>query len=172
MAGCAPKPAKLKAAAKQEISQLAKPSKPFSAYANYELRPFVLTDEVRDSGKKRKHATKLEGNIEEKLSPLFANWSSIKGNSRSGTLIVQPRLVKLRIVSGGARFWTGPLSGRSNINLELKITDGTTNEMIAQPRISRRSGAWVGSWSVGKTDRNLHHYISHITHEYFASNYE
>ncbi|NKB56503.1 MAG: hypothetical protein GKS00_09220 [Alphaproteobacteria bacterium] len=60
IAACSPKPAKLNAVAVQESSHLAKPTKPFSAFSTYELRPFVLSSEVRDSGKKRKHAVKLE----------------------------------------------------------------------------------------------------------------
>jgi hypothetical protein len=172
MAGCAPKPEKLKAVAVQETAQLTKPSKPFSAFSTYELRPFILSSGVRDNGKKSKHAVRLEGKIKEKLLPLFENWSSKKGAGRSGTLIVQPRLVKLRVVSGGARFWLGPFGGKSNIDLEFKIIDSSTKEVIAQPVIGRRSGAWAGGWSIGKTDRNLYQYIAHITHEYFASNYE
>lgn len=169
---CSPKPAKLKAVAVQKSAQLAKPSKPFSAFSNYELRPFILSNGVSGSSKKRKHATKLESKVKEKLLPLFASWSSTQDASRSGTLIVQPRLAKLRIVSGGARFWIGPFAGKSNIDLEFEIIDGGTNEKIAQPIIGKRSGAWAGGWSIGKTDRNLYQYVTQITHEYFASNYK
>ncbi len=85
---------------------------------------------------------------------------------------MQPHLIKLRIVSGGARFWIGPLGGKSNIDIEFKIIDGSTEDVIAQPRIARRAGAWAGGWSIGKSDRNLQSYIAHITHEYFSSNYK
>ncbi len=172
MAGCAPKPEKLKAVAVEETALLAKPTKPFSTFSKYELKPFILSGSVSDSSKKRKHAVRLETKIKEDLLPLFDSWSSKKGTGRSGTLIVQPRLAKLRIVSGGARFWLGPFSGKSNIDLEFKIIDGETKEVIAQPVIGRRSGAWAGGWTIGKTDRNLYQYIARITQEYFATNYE
>lgn len=171
LAGCAADPAKLKAVAVEESGRLAKPSKPFSAFSSYELKPFILSDEVKNGANKVEQAAILEQKIKEKLLPLFANWSSLDGSSRSGTLIVQPELMRLRIVSGGARFWVGALAGGSNIDIDLRLIDSSTNNVIAKPRIAKTAGAMTGGWSIGKSDKNLHDYVAHIVYEYFSANY-
>jgi hypothetical protein len=171
LAGCAADPAKLDAVAATESLRLPKPSKPLSAFAAYELRPFVLSAAVTSETDKVAQADILEQKVKDKLLPLFADWSSSGGPSRSGTLIVQPELVKLKIVSGGARFWAGAFAGESSIDVDLRLTDSATNEVIAKPRITRDAGAFTGAWSIGKSDENLHDYIAHIIHQYMSSNY-
>lgn len=79
--------------------------------------------------------------------------------------------MRLRIVSGGARFWAGALAGGSYIDIDLRLIDGSTNNVIAKPRITKNAGAMTGGWSIGQSDKNLHDYIAHIVHEYFSTNY-
>lgn len=172
LAGCAASPEKLNAVAVEESARLPKPSKPLSAFSSYELKPFILSAEVTKDADKVEQAAILEKKVKEMLAPLFAEWSAAPGPGRSGTLIIQPQLMKLRIVSGGARFWAGALVGQSTIDLDLRLTDGTTNDVIAKPRIARSAGAMTGAWSIGKSDDNLHDYIAHIVREYLSRNYK
>lgn len=171
LVGCVADPEKLDAVAKDESSRLAKPSKPFSAFSSYELKPFVYSAQVKNSRGKVKQAVILEQKVKEKLSALFLNWSSQNRAGRSGKLIVQPELVSLRIVSGGARFWVGAFAGQSSIDVDLRLIDGSTNKVIGKPRITRNAGAMTGAWSIGQSDKNLHDYIAHIIHQYFSSNF-
>lgn len=171
LAGCAADPAKLKSVAVEESGRLAKPSRPFSAFSSYELKPFVLSSGIKSEADKIQQAAVLEEMMQEKLLPLFANWASLGGSGRSGTLIVQPELKKLKIVSGGARFWVGAFAGQSSVDIDLRLIDGSTNKLIAKPRIKKNADAMTGAWSVGKSDRNLHNYIAHIAYEYFSANY-
>ena len=171
LTACAADPEKLNSVAEQEVTRLAPPSKPLSAFSDYELKPFVLWPEVASEAEKIREAEILEQAVQAKLLPLFSSWTASDDPERSGTLIVQPEVVELRIVSGGARFWAGIFAGDSHIDMDLKLIDATTEELIAKPRINRNAGAWAGAWSIGKSDDNLHEYIAHITHEYLASNY-
>jgi hypothetical protein len=171
LAGCAASQEKLDSVAAVEATRLVESSKPLSAFAAYELKGMILSPEVAAKSDKVEQAAVLEQKIQEKLQPLFAEWSSSNEPGRSGTLIVQPELVKLRIVSGGARFFAGAFSGNSFIDLDLRLTDGATDSEIAKPRISKHAGAMGGAWSLGKTDTNLHDYIAHITHRYMVENY-
>lgn len=171
LAGCAADPKKLNDVATSEAGHLAKPSKPLSTFSSYELKPFTLSDDVMKDDDKVEQAAVLEGKIKEKVLPLFATWSSSSSVGKTGTLVVRPAVVSLRIVSGGARFWLGALSGQSNIVLDMKLIDSSTNDVIATPRITRKAGAWAGGWSIGKSDKNLHDYITAIAHKYLVSNY-
>jgi len=172
LTGCAASPEKLSTVAVEESVRLGKPSKPFSTFSNVELKPFTLSAGVLADAGKVHYAAVLEKKIKEKLMPLFAKWSSSTGaTNRAGTLIVQPELVYLRIVGVGNRFLFGGMSGSSFIEIDLKVIDSQTNEVIAKPRVTKNANGIAGAWSIGKSDRNLLDYIAHIVHEYFSTNY-
>ena len=170
LAGCAASQEDLSQVSAVESSRLAGPSVPLSSYASYELAPMTMSPEVSAKPEKVVQGNILEGKIRAKLQPLLEEWSKSSTAGRSGVLTVHPELVKLRIVSGGARFFAGAFSGDSFIDLDLRLTDSNGNE-IAKPRINKSAGAMGGAWSVGKTDQNLHDYIAHIVHRYMVDNY-
>jgi hypothetical protein len=170
VAGCAASEENLNAVSAVESSRLPAPSVPLSSFASYELAPMTMSPEVSAKPEKVAQGKVLEAKIEAKLRPLLAEWASAGAANRTGTLLIQPELVRLRVVSGGARFFAGAFSGDSFIDLDLRLTDDAGNQ-IANPRINKRAGAMGGAWSVGKTDQNLHDYIAYITHRYMADNY-
>lgn len=171
LAGCGPSQETLNATAEAEAARLVKPSRPLSAFASYELRPMILSPEIIAKPEKVEESTILEAKIKDKLQPLFVEWSASNKPDRSGTLIVQSEIVKLRIVGGGARFFAGAFAGDSFIDLDLTLIDGGTNNVIAKPRITKNAGAMGGAWSIGKTDKNLHDYVAYIVHRYMVDNY-
>ena len=171
LAGCAADPADVKKVADTTSVQLAKPSKALSSYASYELRPIAFSQNIEVDEAKNRHLAILETKVREKLLPLFDDWTKSGGGRRSGTLIVAPELTQFRIVSGTARFWAGVFAGQSNAEMKLRLIDGRTNEVIAEPNINQRSGAWAGAWSIGTSDTNLHDYMAGIAHQYMVSNY-
>ena len=61
--------------------------------------------------------------------------------------------------------------GDSNIDMDLLITDQSTGQQIAKPRITRTADAMTGGWSVGKSDQNLLDYIASIAYYYMIDNY-
>jgi hypothetical protein len=150
---------------------MAPPVKRFSSYANYELRPMVLSPAVQSDPGKVTAAGELENTLRTKLQPLLEQWKAAESSNRSGALIIEPQLVSLRIVSGGARFWAGALVGDSSIDMDLLITDQGTGQQVAKPRITRTADAMTGGWSIGKSDQNLLDYIASIAYEYMTANY-
>lgn len=168
---CTASPERLSKAANIDAARMAKPSKKLSTFAHYELKPLVLSPAIKARPEKVEQAKILEKRIQGKVRPLLAEWSSADKTGRSGTLIVQPELAALKIVSGGARFFAGAWSGDSFIDMDLKLIDGDAGKQIAAPRISKRAGSGGGALSIGQTDRNLHDYIAYITHRYLEMNY-
>ena len=171
LAGCAADPQRLESVGKSESSRLAPPTKRFSSYSNYELKPMVLSEAIQKEPDKVVAAGNLENTLRAKLQPLLDQWKVETASGRSGTLIIEPRLESLRIVSGGARFWAGAFAGDSNIDMDLAISEQSTGQQVAKPRTTRRADAMTGGWSVGKSDQNLLDYIASIAHQYMLTNY-
>lgn len=148
------------------------PTRPFSSFSAYELKPMKLSPAVLQEHGKVARAGELDARMRQKLMPLFAEWqSTATGPGRSGTLVVEPQLASLKVVSGNARFWAGALAGDSQIDLDLSITDGTTGQQIAKPRIALTADAMAGGWSIGASDDNLLEYISAVCYQYLKDHY-
>lgn len=171
LAGCAASQEDLNAVSKIEAARFAKSSKPLSEFAAYDLKAMSLSPEVAGRPEKVEQAAILEEKIRKKLQPLLAEWTKSTNPGGSGTLTVQPELVRLKIVSGGARFFAGAWVGESYIDLDLRLIEAATNKQIAKPRITKNASAFGGAWSIGQTDQNLHDYIAHITHQFMIENY-
>lgn len=171
LAGCAANPQTLESVARTESARLAPPTRPFSSFASYDLRPMVLSEAVQAEAGKVEAAGTLQTKLQARIRPLLDQWTAATAGGRSGTLSIEPRLASLKIVSGGARFWAGAMAGDSTIDLDLVITDQATGQQIAKPRIARNADAMTGGWSIGKSDQNLYDYITSIAYQYLEDNY-
>lgn len=172
LAGCAASPEKLKSVASTESARLAPPSKPLVNFSHFDLKPMVLSPAVVREEGKVKEAKDLENRLRAFLQPILERWNAEPKSDQSGTLIIEPRLASLKIVSGGARFWAGALAGNSNIDLDLVLIEKETGQKIASPRIKNESGAFAGGWSIGASDQNLKDYIAHTAGQYLKDNYK
>lgn len=168
--GCAANPARLSQVASEESSRLLPTSEPLSSFSSFELQPMSRSAEVTSDPAKTRQANILEQKLRDELLPLLASWEK-KGAGSGRKLHVHPTLVRLRIVSGGARFWVGGMAGDSQIDLDLRLTEADTAKVIALNRINLGAGGMAGGWSVGATDRNLLDYVTATTKRYLEDNY-
>jgi curli biogenesis system outer membrane secretion channel CsgG len=170
--GCASDPARRAAVATEESSRLAAPTTPLSSYGTFELKPMEMSPTVANDAAKVEAVKDLEGRVQARVQPLLAQWNAqgAKSTAAGTTLIVQPRVTSLRVVSGGARFFAGALAGESSVAMVLELKDAATGAVIANPRIERAAGAMAGAWSIGATDRNLMDYIAEIAGQYLQDN--
>jgi hypothetical protein len=116
-------------------------------------------------------AGELENTLRAKIQPLLDQWKAAASTGGSGTLVVEPQLAFLKVVSGGSRFWAGPFAGDSSIDMDLVITDQTTGQQVAKARITRNADSNAGAWSIGQSDENLLDYIASIAYQYLKDNY-
>ena len=85
------------------------------------------------------------------------------------TLLVKPRVVNMRIVSGGARFWVGPLAGTSDMVVELKMSDAVTGKIVHEKVLSTANNPFAAVWVWGSSDRSLPADMGKIIAEYIGS---
>ena len=164
-------PESLESVARTESARMPAPSRPFSSFASYEIRPMALSPAVQAEHGKVEAAGELDAKMRQKIEPLFNEWRSAPAGDRSGRMVVEPQLAGLRVVSGGARFWAGAFAGDSSIDLDLSVTDGDTGQVIAKPRIALKADAMTGGWSIGKSDKNLLDYIAAVSYQYLKDHY-
>lgn len=171
LTACAADPAKVEAVAVDEASRLQPPTKLLSMYKTFELQDMTFGEEIKLEDKKMAEAREFEASFKARVGQLLDTWNTADRPSSQGQLSIQPHLARLRIVSGGARFWVGGMAGDSFIDLDLRLVDAETGVVVADVRIRRNADAMTGGWSVGKSDQNLDDYIVSITHEYLNDNY-
>ena len=171
LAGCAAAPEKVSSVAQTESARMAVPTRKFSTFAAYELKPMTLSPAVTAEPDKVRWAGDLESRMRSRIEPLLAQWSAAPPADRSGTLVIEPRLASLKIVSGTARFWVGAGAGDSSIDIDLYITEKETGQVIATPRAAMTADAMTGGWSIGKSDENLLEYIAAVANQYLLDHY-
>ena len=168
IAACATNPEKVNQIAAEESANLGSPSVKLNTYQNFELTPMEYSEGVKEDERKVEVGKNLEELLYPRLSSTLASWSDSNSENK---LIIKPRLNSLRVVSGGARFWAGALSGDSSVSMSMQMIDSQTNAMIANPTITRSSNGMAGAWSFGKSDKNLLEYITEIANQYLVDNY-
>ena len=170
--GCSSDPARRAAVAEVEVARLAPPLKPLAEFSEYELKPIAMSTGVQADDAKVAVAQELGAKLHARITPLLEKWRASRGQPmQSGVLLIEPKVQELRVISGGARFFLGIMMGESFIDMDVKLTDSATGQVIATPRVRRSAGAWGGTWSIGATDRNLLDYITEIAHRYLEVNH-
>jgi len=85
------------------------------------------------------------------------------------TLLVKPRVVSMRIVSGAARFWGGALAGTSDMVVELKMSDAVSGKIVHEKVLSTANNPFAAAWVWGSSDRSLPADMGKIIAEYIGS---
>jgi hypothetical protein len=91
------------------------------------------------------------------------------GRYEGQTLLVQPKVLSLRIVSGAARFWGGAFAGTSDMVVELKMTDAVSGKLIHEKVLSTANNPFAAAWVWGSSDRSLPADMGKIISEYIVS---
>ena len=168
--GCVPSQERLTLVAREQASRMMPPRETLSGFDAYKLEAMARSPAVDADRLKRPVAAKLERILRSELLPLLECW----GDNRDGTgrtLMIKPTLVRLYIVSGGARFMVGGMAGDSFIDIDLKLYEEGTDNIVAMTRVTMSSSGASGSWSVGVTDQNLLVYAAAAVKQYLIDHY-
>jgi hypothetical protein len=132
----------------------------------------TFSPEVMEKPEKVEAAREVETALREQLAPMLDGWRSKASASNTRTLSIQPRMMAIKITSGGARFWAGAMAGDSMVNMQLVLTEKESGKVVAQPNVQRSANAMSGAWSIGKSDKNLKLYIADISRKYLEDSYD
>jgi hypothetical protein len=142
------------------------PTEALNQFAHFELTPLQASVEAQDE---KAALSKIDGHLREQILTQTKIWERSDPNGR--TLKIEPYVVQLKFVDGGARFFAGALAGSSAVVMRLKLTDAATNQVIAQPELFQRAAAMGGAWTIGATDNDMLKRIAAVAREYLINNY-
>lgn len=142
------------------------PAEPFSHFQRFVLEPIQVSEAAA-------HETaaveKISLYMRQRPGSTLASWNNRSPGGR--VLKVEPSIVKLKFVGGGARFFAGALAGSSAVLMRVKFTDAQTGRVIADPEFYQRAWAQGGAWSIGGTDNAMLARITTVVDQYLQRNY-
>ena len=149
------------------------PANALGGYDGYELAPIAMGPPLAGDAGKEKAKAKIQDHMNNETAPIIAQWNTdAAGSARGQTLLIEPRIEKLKVVSGGARFWAGALAGDSYVVMRLRILEQPSGNLIAEPEFYQRAAAMSGAWTIGGQDKDMMHRIVLLTNKYLLTNYE
>lgn len=85
-----------------------------------------------------------------------------KASPEPGALIVETKVVEIRIVSAGARVWGGAFAGKSHMTVHVRLVDPETKKVIDERDINSSTNPIAASYTFGASDSNLPDYIGEM----------
>jgi hypothetical protein len=142
------------------------PALPLSTFQHFMLDPVTA---LPDAAAQTAAMAKISANVQQKLGETIAPWEN--RNTSGRTLVIHPRIVELKFVGGGKRFFAGAMAGSSAVIMRLRLTDGNSGKLIADPEFYQRAAAMGGTRSFGGTDDGMLVRIATAAQQYMQRNY-
>jgi hypothetical protein len=153
--------AEAKAKQKSKYNPVANPPKvKFGGFKRVEQKPMVLAEKHRDHKGNQESAARMDEMLTQQLRLMFTEVKVLPKDGEftkpaEGTLQIAPEIKEIRLITGGTRFWLGPMAGGSDMLVQVIYRDGQSGEIIADPQFAAGNNAWSGSWSMGATDNQM-----------------
>jgi hypothetical protein len=151
---------------KPSVTSNPPPRTALNAYQRFELLPLGATPEAR---REDAAVRKIEQNLAQQVGSLIATWNRA-GDGR--TLRIEPTVTELKFVSTGERLLAGGLAGSSAVVMKVRLVDGATGEVVAEPEFFQRANAIGGAYSFGASDNGMLDRIAIVAREYLVRNYD
>jgi len=148
------------------------PTSAFAGYDKYELLPIAMGPPYAGDEGKEKAKTKIQDYMTAETGPIIAQWNTdAAGSTRGQSLVIEPRIDKLKVVSTGARIWAGAFAGDSYVVMKMKIVEQPSGTVLGEPMFYQRASAMSGTWTFGAQDKDMMHRVVVLVNKYLQSNY-
>jgi len=148
------------------------PANALAGYDRYELAPLAMGPPYAGDEGKEKARARIQEFMTAETGAIVEQWNKdAAGATRGQALVLEPRIEKLKVVSGGARFWAGAFAGDSYVVIKLRIVEQPSGTVVAEPEFYQRAAAMSGAWTVGAQDKDMLHRIVVLMDHYLQGNY-
>lgn len=108
-----------------------------------------------------------------KSKKMYKRVDSIDGKEnlamfKGDTLVVDTKVIDIRIVGTGARIWAGAMAGASYITVYIKLTDALTGKAVLEKILATHNNAMASAWAPG-TESSLPVDMGKIVGEYIGT---
>jgi hypothetical protein len=149
------------------------PMNALAGYDKYELAPIAMGPPYAGDKGKEAAKDKIQGYMTAETGLIMDQWNAdASANTRGQTLLIEPRIEKLKVVSGGARFWAGAFAGDSYVVMKFRFVEQPSGKLLAEPEFYQRAAAMSGAWTFGGQDKDMLHRIVGLANHYLRTNYE
>lgn len=132
------------------------PAEALAAFERYELKPVVLVGVYAGQPANEKALESFQRNLDERVGAWVAEQNAKPASHEPvRTLVIEPRIEKVRFIGGGARFWAGALAGSSQVLVKMKLTDQASGAVVAEPEFYQHAKGMAGAWTFGAADNSM-----------------
>jgi hypothetical protein len=149
------------------------PANALAGYDSYELAPIAMGPPYAGDEGKEKAKAKMQDHMLAKTGPIIEQWNQAAAGGTSGQrLVIEPRIERLKVVSGGARFWAGAFAGDSYVVMKLRLVEQPSGRLLAEPEFYQRAAAMSGAWTFGGQDKDMLIRVVALASHYLETNYK
>lgn len=140
-----------------------------AAFTDFEIAPFRQAKAIQADPDKLATTAELEARVKERLTPLFSRWQAERAAQQPRRkLVVQPFVLRLRVVGTVNRVFSGGYAGDSFIEMNLEVRDADADMLLCAAEVRSGADGATGLWSAGSTDRGVVDTVVETTYRYFA----
>lgn len=147
------------------------PTELLSGFDRYEVKPAVLTGVYAGQEINETALASFQRNFDERVGAWVTEQNAKPArHDPVRTLVIEPRIDKIRFISGGARVWAGAFAGSSRVLVKLRLVDQATGAVVAEPEFYQHAKAMAGAWTFGVADNNMLIRTATMSLDYLKSN--
>ena len=132
------------------------PNEAFNHFDHFDVKPISMTAPFAGQSANEAAVKKIQENLDLRLNAMLAGWNAMTAkNTPPRTLLIEPRVVSIKFIGGGVRFFAGAFAGNSGVLIKVKFTDAASGQVIAEPEFYQHANAMGGAYSIGGTDNAM-----------------
>ena len=136
-------------------------------FDNIIFRSFESTDQFKKDYPNAREACKASIISQLLSKKAYENVTDDVNQSLPGkSVLVDMRVVNMRIAGTQARFWGGAFAGNSFMDVLLELRDADSKEVVHKKVLSTSNSAFAAAWSFGASDRSLPSDLGTLIGEY------
>ncbi len=147
------------------------PTELLGGFDRYELKPTTLQGVYAGQEANEKALASFQRNLDERVGT-WVSEQNAKPASHDPVraLVIEPRIEKIRFISGGARFWAGAMAGSSRVLVKIKLTDQASGALVAEPEFHQHAKGMAGAWTFGAAGNSMLIRVASMSLEYLQAN--
>ncbi|MBN2717041.1 MAG: hypothetical protein JXX14_14415 [Deltaproteobacteria bacterium] len=147
------------------------PTVPFSSFRYFKLMPVTIAPQYADHQANQRAHRKIEENLNAHFSGMLQSWNTAVRQAPYQTLVIEPKIVEIKFISGGARFMAGAMAGSSVVVMHVDYRDEASGNVISHAEFYQKANAMGGSYSMGATDNDMLRRIADLVAEFTRNNF-